>query len=95
LITPREICAFTGTKMIVCGCLTMSQLERVSQGPAKDAYHRATSWVVDDPAAQRFTITGDDGVVRELYYLPEEMNGKQGIFEWIVDSSGSRPVITH
>jgi hypothetical protein len=51
--------------------------------------------VVDNPAAQRFTIAGGDGVTRGLYQLPGEVNGKQGVFEWIVDNSGNDPVITH
>ena len=73
----------------------MSQMERVGSGLKDDPLHRATSWVVDDPAAQRFTITGGDGVPRTLYQLPGEVNGKPGVFEWIVDSSGTDSVITH
>ncbi len=60
-----------------------------------DAFHRSVSWVVDNPAAQRFAIKGGDGVPRELYQLPGEVNGKSGVFEWIIDRSGSNPVINH
>jgi hypothetical protein len=73
----------------------MSQMERVGSGLKDDPLHRATSWVVDDPAAQQFTITGGDGVQRTLYQLPGEVNGKTGVFEWIVDNSGTDSVITH
>jgi hypothetical protein len=73
----------------------MSQMERVGSGLKEDAYHRSTSWVVDNPAAQRFTIRGGDGVARELYQLPGAVNDKPGVFEWIVDRSGSEPVINH
>lgn len=73
----------------------MSQMERVGSGLKGDLFHRSVSWVVDNPAAQRFTITGGDGVVRDLYQLPGELNGKPGVYEWIVDRSGSEPVITH
>jgi RHS repeat-associated protein len=73
----------------------MSQMDRVGSGLKDDPLHRATSWVVDDPAAQQFTITGGDGVPRTLYQLPGEVNGKPGVFEWIVDSSGTDSVITH
>jgi len=47
------------------------------------------------PAAQRFSITGGDGVQRTLYHLPGEVNGKPGVFEWIVDESSGQPVINH
>jgi filamentous hemagglutinin len=53
------------------------------------------SWVVDNPAAQQFTIKGGDGVARELYQLPGELNGKSGVFEWMIDRSGTNPVIRH
>jgi hypothetical protein len=51
--------------------------------------------VVDNPDAQGFTITGGDGVARQLYQLPGEINGKPGVFEWMVDRSGPEPVIMH
>jgi hypothetical protein len=67
------------------------------QGLKGDLFHRSVSWVVgvDDPSAQRFAITGGDGVARDLYQLPGELNGKPGVFEWIVDRSGTDPVIPH
>ena len=77
------------------GAPAMSQMERVGSGLNGDLFHRSVSWVVDNPAAQMFAITGGDGVVRDLYQLPGELNGKPGIYEWIVDRSGSEPVITH
>jgi hypothetical protein len=72
-----------------------SQMARVGSAMKSDAYHSSTSWVTDDPAAQRFSFTGGDGVVRELYQLRGELNEKPGVFEWIVDRSGVKPVITH
>jgi RHS repeat-associated protein len=72
-----------------------SRMERVGSGLADDPFHRATSWVVDNPAAQRFLMTGDDQVQRELYQLPGTMNGKNGIFEWIVSPSERGKAITH
>jgi hypothetical protein len=72
-----------------------SQLDRVGSGLKDDVLHRSASWVVDDPAAQRFTITGGDGVQRTLYPLPGEVNGKPGVFELIIDESGGQPVINH
>jgi hypothetical protein len=73
----------------------LSQLDRVRSGLKSDPFHRSVSWVVDNPDAQQFAITGGDGVGRTLYQLPGELNGKSGVFEWIVDESGSNPVINH
>ena len=73
----------------------MSQMDRVGSGLKGDLFHRTVSWAVDNPAAQRFTITGGDGVARDLYQLPGELNGKPRVFEWILDESGPEPVITH
>jgi hypothetical protein len=78
------------------GIEACSQMDRVGTALEKsDVYHRATSWVVDDPAAQHFPTTGRDGVTRDLYQLPGEVNGEPGVFEWMVDRTGGRPVITH
>ena len=73
----------------------MSRMERVGSGLKDDLFHRAASWEVDNAAAQEFTITGGDGVDRDLYQVQGELNGKPGIYEWIVDRSGSEPLITH
>jgi hypothetical protein len=75
--------------------LPSSQLERAGSGLKGDVFHRSTSWVVDDPAAVRFAITGRDGVARDLYQLPGELNSQSGVFEWIVDTAGGTPVVTH
>lgn len=73
-----------------------SGMERTGTALSKsDAFHRSVSWVVDAPAAQRFAAQGGDGVSRELYQLPGEVNGKSGVFEWIIDRSGTSPVINH
>lgn len=60
-----------------------------------DKYHVATSFVVDDPAAQRVPLLGGDGASYDLYQLAGEIDGKPGVFEWVVDSGGDNPVITH
>lgn len=68
-----------------------SGLERTGSALSKsDPFHRSVSWVVDNPAAQRFGIKGGDGVARDLYQLPGEVNGKSGVFERIIDRSGAR-----
>jgi len=73
----------------------LSRVERVGSALKDDPFHRSASWVVDEPAAQRFAITGGDGVQRTLYQLPGEVNGKPGVFEWVLDTSGGQPVINH
>lgn len=73
-----------------------SALERTGSALSRsDPFHRSVSWVVDNPDAQRFVSMGGDGVPRDLFQLPGELNGKLGVFEWIIDRSGSDPVITH
>lgn len=72
-----------------------SGLERTGSALKSDVFHRSVSWVVDNPSAQRFAIRGGDGVSRDLYQLLGEVNGKSGVFEWIIDRSGSNPAITH
>jgi RHS repeat-associated protein len=73
----------------------MSQMDRVGSALKNDLYHRAVSWVVGDPAAEQFTFTSGDGVERTLYQVEGELNGKPGVFEWIVDDSDDIPVINH
>jgi hypothetical protein len=76
--------------------VALSQVDRVGSALNEgNAYHRSVSWVVDDPGAQKFAFTGGDGVQRLLYQLPGELNDKPGVFEWILDESGSEPAITH
>jgi hypothetical protein len=73
----------------------LARATRMASALRDDPYHRATTWVVDDLAAEQFQITGGDGVHRTLFQLPGELNGKPGIFEWIVDNSSGEAVITH
>jgi hypothetical protein len=79
--------------VLVHNCDDPSQMDRTGSGLKDDVFHRAVSWVVNNPLAQRFSITGGDGMARDLYQLSGEINGKQGVFEWIVDNSGDDPVI--
>ncbi len=52
--------------------------------------------IIDNYAgdATKFSLTGGDGVERTLYQLEGSLNGKQGIFEWIVDPDSAKGV-TH
>jgi len=73
----------------------VSTLDRAGSGLKDDVYHRAVSWAVDSPAAQRFVIRGGDGVQRSLFQLPGRVNNREGVFEWIVQGSGGSRTVTH
>ncbi|MEK3791293.1 hypothetical protein MKX42_06105 [Paenibacillus sp. FSL R7-0204] len=63
-------------------------LESVRTGSALklDAQH-AFNDIIDNYAtwAQEFDLVGNDKVVRQLYQVKGSLNGKEGIFEWIID----------
>lgn len=63
-------------------------LDSVRTGSALklDAQH-AFNDIIDNYAssAQKFNLVGGDKVTRELYQIEGSLNGKQGVFEWIVD----------
>lgn len=47
--------------------------------------------MIDDIAIKhgdRNIIEGGDGVVREIITLPGNVNGKDGVYEWIIEQSG-------
>ena len=65
--------------------------ERTGSGLKPDSTHRAPSYLSQEQlqAGKVFTIRGGDGVQRTLLQTAESgMNGKSGIFEYIVDSTG-------
>ena len=59
-----------------------------------DPLHRAPSYVIDQiPAKGRlFTIRGGDGKSYNLTQMEGAVDGKSGIFEWLVNSKGE---LTH
>ncbi|AUM95033.1 MULTISPECIES: hypothetical protein [Clostridium] len=60
-----------------------------------DALH-AFNDIIDNYAsyAQKFPLVGGDNVTRQLYEIEGRLNGKKGIFQWIVDPDTLRGV-TH
>ena len=61
--------------------------DRSGSGQKSDILHRAASFLSKEQleAGASFTLKGGDGVTRELLQTPGGMNGKPGIFEYILD----------
>ncbi|MFR1807542.1 MAG: hypothetical protein ACLSWV_01185, partial [Pygmaiobacter massiliensis] len=72
-------------------------LDNIRTGSAlkTDAQH-AFNDIIDNYAgnATKFTLEGGDGINRTLYQLEGSLNGKKGIFEWIIDPDPTKGV-TH
>jgi len=60
-------------------------------GLKSDPTHRAASFLTEEELAKGrvFPITGNDGVRRTLLQVPGNVNGKQGIVEYIIDHDGT------
>jgi hypothetical protein len=72
----------------------ITSAERTGSGLKSDVYHRSASYLSEGQLSQgtTFSITGDDGVDRTLLQVSGELNGKTGIFEYIIGSDG---IVTH
>lgn len=72
-------------------------LDNIRTGSALklDAQH-AFDDIIDNYAsyADEFDLVGGDGITRKLYQVDGSLNGKKGIFEWIVDLDATKGV-TH
>ncbi len=72
-------------------------LNNIRTGSAlKDDLLHAFNDIIDNYAgdATKFSLIGGDKVERTLYQIESSLNGKQGIFEWIVDPDITKGV-TH
>ncbi|GEM_PF-2829113 len=67
---------------------------RVGSGLKPDVGHRAASYLSRQQleAGKLFPIRGGDGVQRQLLQTLGELDGKKGVFEYILDANGA---ITH
>ncbi|WP_200875245.1 S-layer protein [Bacillus gaemokensis] len=72
-------------------------LDNIRTGSAlkKDELH-AFNNIIDNYVsyASKFDLVGGDGVKRQLYQVEGSLNGKKGVFEWIVDPDPKKGV-TH
>ncbi|MEQ1935929.1 MAG: adhesin, partial [Fimbriimonadaceae bacterium] len=59
----------------------------------KDVSHMTAFWAQElMEKAKVFPIVGRDGIKRTLTQTVGELDGKQGIYEWIIDNQGN---LTH
>lgn len=65
--------------------------ERRGSGLKKDNYHRAASYLSFDDLRKGhlYSITGKDRIEKTLLQTEGKFNGKKGIYEYILDNSGS------
>ncbi len=66
---------------------SITKVKRVGKATKLDAHH-AFPDIIDNYAgrAKIFSIKGADGKKRKLYQINGSLNGKDGIFEWILDN---------
>ena len=71
-------------------------LNNIRTGSAlkKDELH-AFNNIIDNYAGQatKFSLKGGDGIERSLYQVEGSLNGKSGVFEWIVDPNPAKGVV--
>lgn len=72
----------------------IAKADRIGSAQQTNIYHRAGSYLTQEQLklGQTFPITGNDGASYTLLQVAGEVNGKSGVFEYIVNSAGQ---VTH
>jgi filamentous hemagglutinin len=70
------------------------QAERVGSALKDDVFHRSASFLSLEQlqGGRVYNLKGGDGVERKLLQVKGGLNGKDGVYEYIIDSPGS---VTH
>mgnify|MGYP003575934063 FL=1 len=86
--------AALGAKSVGTKAEQIFNAERIGSGLKADVLHRAASFLSKEQlqAGQVFPLRGGDGVERILLQTPGDLNGKNGIYEYIYDPVGK---VTH
>ena len=73
---------------------SITESSRVGSALKQDSYNNFPN-IIDNYAkyAKTFSIKGRDNIVRTLYQIKGSLNGKAGIFEWILDKG--KNIVTH
>ena len=93
-VDPLGLCKCPGVVATSETVERILQAERAGSGLKDDAAHRAASFLSREQllAGKTFPLRGGDGVERTLLQTKGGLNGKNGIYEYILDSSGK---VTH
>jgi len=65
--------------------------DRTGSALKPDLYHRAPSHLSQEQLArgQTFNVTGGDGINRTLLQVTGELNGRAGVFEFLIQPNGT------
>jgi hypothetical protein len=72
----------------------LREAEPIGSALKDDIYHRGATFMKDEVIENgtHFPLRGDDGVWRTKWTMPGNVDGKDGVWEYIVDGNGN---LTH